>query len=75
MTCVRLRERGAEKVEEGLLTRICVRQLKLADLIRRVGPNEWGSTLEWCSRDPVWVGEAVRGTGVPGVTESHRQGV
>lgn len=65
-------ERGGE---EGLATRICVRQPKLADLIRGVGPNEWRSTLEWCSRDPVWVGEGVRGTGVPEVTESHRQGV
>lgn len=49
--------------------------LKLADLIRRVGPNEWGSMLEWCSRDQVWVGEPVRGTGVSEVTESHRLGV
>ena len=48
---------------EGLVT--CIVVPKLADLIRRVGPNEWGSALEWYSRDPVWVGEAVRGTGVP----------
>ena len=58
-----------------MVTCISVQQPKLADLIRGVGPNEWGSGLEWCCRDPVWVGEALRGTGVPEVTESHRQGV
>lgn len=36
---------------------------KVADLIRRVGQNEWRSTLDWCSRDPVWVRDSLWGPG------------
>lgn len=67
LTCVWFREEERRE-EEGLLTCICVLQPKLADLIRGVGLNEWGSALECRCGDPVWAGEVVRGTGV---TQSH----
>lgn len=53
--------------QERLAACICVQQPKLADLIRRVGPNEWGSILSGV----VGIQSGKRGTGVLQVTESQ----
>lgn len=63
---------GRKEKGGGLVPCVCVRQLKLADLIRRVGPNEWGSTLEWCSGGPVWVVGRARGPEGHRITQTGR---